>query len=83
VPGAAVRLYPQARVAGNEDLGVEPVDHDELLASRSAGDEAHGPARHTELFGQQPQEGLVGRPTDGRCRDVGPEHPVDDAVDMI
>jgi len=77
------RLYPQARPAGNDGLGLDPVHDDQLLASSGAGDQADRPQRHVELVGEQTQQGVVGRPADRRCRHPRPEHPFLDAIDTI
>ena len=62
---------------------MDALDHDQLLASGGAGDEAHGPAGDPELLGQDADEGLVGGPFDGRGGDTDAEGAVHDAVDSV
>ena len=66
-----------------DPVGVDVVDHHELRPAGRAGDEAHVPARNVELVCEQAEEGLVGRPLDGRGRDPRAQDPVGDPVDVV
>ena len=68
---------------GNDGLGLETIDDDQLLAAGGAGHEADGAAGDPQLVGDQPEKRLIGSAGDRGCRNVRPEDPVDHAVDMI
>ena len=57
--------------AGPEEgypLGCNPVDHDQLVASRRARNEANRATRDVQLVGQEAHETRVGGTTDSRSR---------------
>jgi hypothetical protein len=77
------RSYPQARPPGNDCLGLDALDDDELLATRGPGHEADGAPADAQLIGEQLDQRLVRRATDGRRRDMGAEDAVDRAIDVV
>jgi hypothetical protein len=77
------RSYPQARPASNDLLRIDTVDDDELLAAGGPRDESDRALGDTELVGQQSYQRLVRGTTHGRGGDTGPEHAVDDPLDMV
>ena len=77
------RSYAEARVPGNDRRRLDVIHDDKLLAPGGPGHEPDRAARHTEVIGQELEQGLVGRPADRGRRDVRPQHAVDDAVDMV
>ncbi len=68
---------------GNDRLGVDSLDDDQLLAARSARDEPDGASADPQLGRDEAQQRLVGGPGDGGRSDVGAEDAVDHAVDMV
>jgi hypothetical protein len=77
------RSYPQAGPPGNDRIRLDALDHDQLLPARRAGDQPDGASGDPKLLGDEPEERLVRGPGNGRCRNVGSKHPVDDALDMV
>ena len=63
--------------------GSTPVDDDQLLATRRAGDDAHVPPRHTELVRQQPDQARVGGPFDRGCHHPDLQDAIDDVLDAL
>jgi hypothetical protein len=82
-PSTALRTSPQPRVPGNDRLRLDPDDHDQLLASGRARDKADRASRNAQIVGQEPEQRLVGRPTDRGSGNVCAEHAVDHAVDTV
>jgi hypothetical protein len=77
------RLYPQARPPGNDGLGLNTIDDDELLTPGGSRDETDGADGHFQLLGQQPNQRMVRRAGDRRRGDVSAQHAVNDAIDTV
>ena len=84
-PGASDegRSYLQVGPPGNDRVGLDPVDDDELAATRRPGHDPDIPLGKAELVRDEPDECVVRRPLDGRRGDPDPEFPVDDAIDVV
>jgi hypothetical protein len=67
----------------DEDVGVDAVDHDELLAAPGAGHDPDIALGDPEVLGDELDEGVVGGSLHGGRPDPRPEHPVHDTVDVI
>src|SRR3954454_8874387 len=80
---SAGRSYPEARPPGNDRIGVDTVDHHELLAAGRAGDDLQVATRDAEIVGEDPQECRIRRAVDGRSHDPDLEHSVDHALDAL
>ena len=66
-----------------DGLRVDPVDDDELLATRRAGHDPDVAPGDAELVGDEPDQGVVGGALDGRGADPGAQDPVHDAIDAV
>jgi len=76
------RLNLDAGPSAGYILRQEPVDHDQLLATRRPGDQPHRCVGHVELLREKPEKGRVRQAADGGGRNPGLEHAVvGDSVD--
>jgi len=72
--------YPQPRPAGNDQVRIETIDHDQLLAAPRPGDDPDIADGQAELVGQEPDECRVGGALDGRSRDADLQNAVGDTL---
>lgn len=75
--------YPQPRPPGNDRIGIDAVDHHELLAARRAGDDLKVAPRDAEIVREDPQEGRIRRAVDGWSHDPDLEDSIDHALDAL
>ena len=68
---------------GHDVVAAHALHDHQLLPAGGAGDESDRPPGDPQLVREQPQECLVRRPLDRRCRDPRAQHADDDAVDMV
>ena len=81
IPDVASDL--EARPGRFDGLRVDSLHHDELLATRGAGNDPDVPTSDMKLVRDEPEERRVGRTIHGRGRHPGAQHAIHDTIDAV